>query len=162
MESTVGIASTFVQWEELEDSELVRYAQAGEQEAFSELVRRHRSKVYGYARSITRESYMAEDIVQDALVRAFMHLGKLVDVQRFLPWVHRIVRNQAYTRLKGKTSGKELTFTDLEGAGPSDGTDNQQWNDLDSILRRLNRSAKEATEASMCRRSDLCSRRRCK
>ena len=68
-------------------------------EAFGELVRRHRSKVYGYARAITRESYLAEDVVQDALVRAFC-AGELVDTRRFLPWVRRIVRNQAYTRLK--------------------------------------------------------------
>ena len=95
------------QWDEMEDRDLVKYAQAGEHEAFGELVRRHRSKVYGYARTITRESYLAEDIVQEALIRAFMHLGKLVDVQRFLPWVHRIVRNQAYTRLKGSSARRE-------------------------------------------------------
>ncbi|MGG3279408.1 RNA polymerase sigma factor [Paenibacillus solani] len=134
------------QWDEMEDRDLVKYAQGGEREAFGELVRRHRSKVYGYARTITRESYLAEDIVQEALMRAFMHLGKLVDVQRFLPWVHRIVRNHAYTRLKGNSARREQTFTELEGIARLDdpGADLGKWNNLDSILGRLNHSACEA------------------
>lgn len=102
-------------WDEMEDSELVIRAQAGEREAFGELVRRHRAKVYGYARAITQESYLAEDIVQDALLRAFLHLSKLVDAERFLPWMQRIVRNQAYTRLKARPTLQEQTFTELEG-----------------------------------------------
>ncbi|VTR63715.1 RNA polymerase sigma factor RpoE [Actinobacillus pleuropneumoniae] len=134
-----------IQWDEMEDDELVKYSQAGEREAFGELVRRHRSKVYGYARAITRESYLAEDVVQDALIRAFMHLGKLVDARRFLPWMQRIVRNQAYTRLKGSSAIKEQTFTELEGKGRANGSGSlEQWNDLDSILGRLNHSASEA------------------
>lgn len=142
METTADLA---IQWDEMEDDELVKYSQAGEREAFGELVRRHRSKVYGYARAITRESYLAEDVVQDALIRAFMHLGKLVDARRFLPWMHRIVRNQAYTRLKGSSACKEQTFTELEGMGRVNGSGSlEQWNDLDSILGRLNHSASEA------------------
>lgn len=142
MEQTVRT----IQWDEMKDHDLVKYAQAGEREAFGELVRRHRSKVYGYARTITRESYLAEDIVQEALIRAFMHLGKLVDVQRFLPWVHRIVRNQAYTRLKGNSIRREQTFTELEGIARLDepGADLGTWNNLDSILGKLNHSASEA------------------
>lgn len=73
------------QREEEQDETLVERAKAGDQEAFGELVRRHRSKVYGYARSYTQEAYLAEDIVQDALIRAFLHLGTLVDSRRFLP-----------------------------------------------------------------------------
>lgn len=131
-------------WEEMEDDELVQHAHRGERAAFGELVRRHRAEVYGYARSITREAYLAEDIVQDALIRAFMHLGKLVDPARFLPWVHRIVRNQAYTRLKAKPFQQEKTFTEVgalhaEGTLPDPG-------DIDGILRRLNRSAHEAVQ----------------
>ncbi len=101
------------EWERHEDGELVQLAQSGVREAFGELVRRHRSQVYGYARSITHESCMAEDIVQEALIRAFLHLGKLVDIERFLPWVHRIVRNQAFTKLKSSSAVKERTFSDL-------------------------------------------------
>jgi len=135
-------------WGEMEDSVLVIRAQAGEREAFGELVRRHRAKVYGYARSITQEPYLAEDVVQDALMRAFMHLGKLVDAQRFLPWMQRIVRNQAYTRLKARPTLQEQTFTELEGGGRLNGQDDGEWNDLDRILFRLNRTANEAAASA--------------
>jgi RNA polymerase sigma factor (sigma-70 family) len=130
-------------WDQLEDGELVRHAQAGKQEAFGELVRRHRAQVYGYAKTITQESFLAEDIVQEALIRAFMHLGKLVEIERFLPWVHRIVRNQAMTKLKSSPVSKERTFTELALMTSKLDSDPEEMNDLDSLLHRLNRSAEE-------------------
>ena len=137
------------EWERHEDDELVQLAQSGVLEAFGELVRRHRSQMYGYARSITHESCMAEDIVQEALIRAFLHLGKLVDIERFLPWVHRIVRNQAFTKLKSSSAVKERTFSDLESVMPKNvDADTDEWNDLDRILRRLNRSAEDGSDRS--------------
>jgi RNA polymerase sigma factor (sigma-70 family) len=130
-------------WEELADGELVRHAQSGNHEAFGELVRRHRAEVYGYAKTITQETFLAEDIVQEALIRAFMHLGKLVEIERFLPWVHRIVRNQAFTRLKSSSVSKECTFTELGHIMSNRDSDTDELSDLDGILRRLNRSAEE-------------------
>ncbi|WP_223285555.1 RNA polymerase sigma factor [Paenibacillus sp. PL91] len=132
-------------WGELADGELVMHAQSGSHEAFGELVRRHRAEVYGYAKMITHESFLAEDIVQDALIRAFMHLGKLVEIERFLPWVHRIVRNQAITKLKSSSVSKERTFTELGHLMPNRHSDSDEVSDLDGILSRLNRSAEESS-----------------
>ncbi|WNC15616.1 RNA polymerase sigma factor [Brevibacillus brevis] len=119
------------------DDILVERAKAGDREAFGELVRRHRAKVYGYARSYTQEPFLAEDIVQDALIRAFLHLGTLVDSRRFLPWLHRIVRNQAYTRLQKAPQKREQVFSGLSSAPSMQ--ENTDWEDLDSILHRLGR-----------------------
>ncbi|KKO52403.1 RNA polymerase sigma factor [Paenibacillus sp. DMB20] len=124
-------------WDELEDGELVKLAQAGEREAFGELVRRHRSKMYGYARAYTQEAYLAEDIVQEALMRAFLHLGKLVDEHRFLPWVHRIVRNRAFTKMKSAPVAKEQTFTTLSSFMPPQEHEQDDLSRLDEILYRL-------------------------
>lgn len=147
--------SSIKDWEELEDGELVKRAQSGENEAFGELVRRHRAKVYRYARAYTQESFLAEDIVQDALIRAFMHLGKLVDVERFLPWVHRIVRNQAFSRLNSTAAVKEQSFTALASIMDRDANDSADWNDLDGILRRLNQTHMEDTFISAVPESRL-------
>lgn len=133
-------------WEQMEDNALVQRAQEGEREAFGELVRRHRSRMYGYARAITREPFLAEDIVQDALVKAFLHLGKLVEADKFLPWVHRIVRNQAFTRLK-KTSAREHAFSQLAPMLSRKGDESREWGDLDRILDRLGRTAGDKAEA---------------
>ncbi|MFC5647983.1 RNA polymerase sigma factor [Paenibacillus solisilvae] len=121
---------------------LVERAQQGDTEAFGELIERHRSKARGLAERITGDPHMADDIVQDALIRAFLHLGSLVDTSRFLPWFHRIVRNQANMRLRrGGPHGREMPFTSL-GAGDGARVD---WDDLDSILHHLARTAADAT-----------------
>lgn len=143
--------------EQTQDEALVERAKTGDQEAFGELVRRHRAKVYGYARSYTQEAFLAEDIVQDALIRAFLHLGTLVDSRRFLPWLHRIVRNQAYTRLAKGSQKRELVFSSLgKQASEQEPTD---WEDLDSILHRLGRSwspsAQNANPEEVMMRRDL-------
>lgn len=137
MEQDVFVRETFGDEEaEQDDSVLVERARTDDREAFGELVRRHRAQVFGYARSFTQEPFLAEDIVQDALIRAFLHLGTLVDSRRFLPWLHRIVRNQAYTRLHASKRAKEQVFSVWN---PPDADGETDWDDLDSILYRLGR-----------------------
>ncbi|WP_274362244.1 RNA polymerase sigma factor [Paenibacillus thermotolerans] len=139
------------------DNELVERARKGDQDAFSELVRRHRAQAFGWANSIARDAYLAEDIVQEALIRAFLHLGNLIDTGRFLPWLNRIIRNQAYMKLRrGGPYGKERPFTALGIA--SGGTENESgrtadagaddWSNVDRILFRLSRSAAEEAKQS--------------
>lgn len=117
----------------LSDSDLVAQARGGDKEAFGELVRRHRARAFNWAQGVARDPHLAEDIVQDALLRAFMHLGTLADLERFLPWLHWIVRNEALMKLRrSENSGKERTFTGLLDrdrlAGATD------WSDLGSVL----------------------------
>ncbi|WP_235885407.1 RNA polymerase sigma factor [Paenibacillus cymbidii] len=57
------------------ENELVERARAGNHEAFDELVRKHRAAALGVANRMVRDIHLAEDVVQDALIRAFMHLG---------------------------------------------------------------------------------------
>nr|WP_274654957.1 RNA polymerase sigma factor [Paenibacillus humicola] len=132
----------------LEDSELVQRAQAGDREAFGELIRRHRRHLYGYAQALTQEPFMAEDIVQDALIRAFLHLGTLVDIARFLPWLHRIVRNQAYSRLRSSPVVKERPFSALRPTGEEGEPAAADWSNLDDILHRVSRSLDEHASAA--------------
>lgn len=129
--------------DKLEDSVLVQRAQAGDREAFGELIRRHRRQMCGYAQKLTHEPFLAEDIVQDALIRAFLHLGTLVDVARFLPWLHRIVRNQAYSRLRSSPVMKERPFSALQRTGEEGDPAGIVWSNLDDILHRVSRSLAE-------------------
>lgn len=123
------------------DHELVERAQQGDTEAFGELIERHRARAHGLAERMTGDPHMADDIVQDALIRAFMHVGSLVDTSRFLPWFHRIVRNQANMRLRrGGPYGKEQPLSSWRKPDAS-GVD---WENLDSILDHLTRSASDA------------------
>ncbi|MBP1993764.1 RNA polymerase sigma factor [Paenibacillus eucommiae] len=137
------------------ERELVERARSGDQDAFSELVRKHRAQAFGWANTITRDTYLAEDVVQDALIRAFLHLGTLMDTGRFLPWLQRIIRNQAYMKLRrGGPYGKECPFTSFvpstANAADSSGGDSNpmDWGDIDRILFRLSRSAAEEAQRS--------------
>lgn len=131
------------------ERELVEQARGGDRSAFGELVRLHRAQALGWATSIARDTYMAEDIVQEALIRAFLHLGTLVDTDRFLPWLQRIIRNQAYMKLRrGGPFGKETPFAGIVrshgGGQPADPTAGNEpdtdWTDLDRILFRMSGS----------------------
>lgn len=122
------------------ERELIERAQQGDTEAFGELISLHRSKAKELAEKITRDTHLADDIVQEALIRAFLHLGSLTDTSRFLPWLSRIVRNQANMKLRrGGPNGKERSFTSMAIMAP-DGKQ-QNWDDLDSILYHLSYNA---------------------
>ena len=77
------------------DAELVARARAGEVEAFDHLVMRHRGRLYDLARHATGQPEAAQDIVQEALVRAFRSLGSLREGERFGQWLNTIVRRQS-------------------------------------------------------------------
>ncbi|MUK88561.1 sigma-70 family RNA polymerase sigma factor [Ornithinibacillus sp. L9] len=134
-----------------ENEELVERARGGDQEAFSDLVRMHRAKALGWANSITKDSFLAEDIVQDALIRAFLKLGTLMDTNKFIPWLRQIVRNQAYMKLRrGGQYGKEMPICGFALDHQFDqGQEFQMdWGNVDRILFFLSYSAKEKSEHS--------------
>lgn len=121
---------------------LVERARSGDREAFGELVRRHRAQALGWASSIACDASLAEDIVQDALIRAFLHMSTLLNTSRFMPWLKQIVRNQANMRLRrGGQYGREQPFTSLEASSAS--WDQVDWRNIDSILFHLSRSVPE-------------------
>jgi RNA polymerase sigma factor (sigma-70 family) len=125
------------------DRTLVERAQQGDTEAFGELIEHHRNKALNWAERMTQDPHMSDDIVQDALIRAFLHLGSLADTSRFLPWFYRIVRNQANMRLRrGGPHGKERPFVSL-GQGNTGGS-KVDWEDLDSILYHLASTASDS------------------
>lgn len=67
------------------EKDWVRRACSGDREAFGELVRLHRARAFGWARSMAGDPHLAEDVVQDALVRAFLQMGSLLDEIRVIP-----------------------------------------------------------------------------
>ncbi|MBP1996262.1 RNA polymerase sigma factor [Paenibacillus eucommiae] len=118
------------------DETLTVLARNGDREAFDELVVRHRMKAFTWARKITRNHHLTEDIVQDALLRAFLHLGSLTDVARFLPWLRRIVTNQALMRMRrGGPFKKELPLSGY--SLPSLRQRDFDVHDMDAIMHYL-------------------------
>ncbi|MGP2492373.1 RNA polymerase sigma factor [Mesorhizobium sp. PUT5] len=85
-----------------DDMELVRRAQAREAGAFREIMQRHNQRLYRIARGVVRNDGEAEDIVQEAYVRAFTHLGSFRGEAALSTWLSRIVINEALGRLRAR------------------------------------------------------------
>ena len=77
------------------DAELVVVALAGNTQGFDVLVNRYRRAMLTVAQQIVRNAADAEDVVQDAFLRAFESLPQLTDLNRFGAWLHSITRNRA-------------------------------------------------------------------
>jgi RNA polymerase sigma-70 factor (ECF subfamily) len=81
------------------DSALVRRAMDGDREAFSDLAANQWRRLLGLARSIVAD-LEAEDVVQEALIKAWRKLGSLRDAEAFGAWLTRIVANTAVAKAR--------------------------------------------------------------
>ena len=80
---------------EISDAELVEQACSGDDRAFSALVRRHHASAYRVALSITRRDDIAQDVVQDAFIKAFRALGGFRGDSSFRTWMMTVTANEA-------------------------------------------------------------------
>jgi RNA polymerase sigma-70 factor (ECF subfamily) len=81
------------------EGELVRRAQAGDAEAFGALVLAHQQFVYNLAWRALGDEHEAENLAQEALVRAWLALPNFRGQSQFRTWLYRIVTNLCYNRL---------------------------------------------------------------
>lgn len=81
------------------DRELVQQAQAGDTEAFSALVVEHQLFVYNLALRVVGNTQEAEDIAQEAFVRAWLALPNFRGQAQFRTWLYRIVTNLCCNRV---------------------------------------------------------------
>ncbi len=81
----------------LNDSELVLAYKNGNEEAFRTLVERHKSRIYTAVYLIVKDQEIAEDLLQDAFVKAIntIQSGRYNEEGKFLPWILRIAHNLA-------------------------------------------------------------------
>jgi RNA polymerase sigma factor (sigma-70 family) len=92
--------------------DLVEKARNGDAESFGELVRRHRSRMLGWADRVVRNRAKAEDIVQDALLQSLRKIGSLEHPDKFLPWLRTLVHNQALMSIRGARNKREVNIGD--------------------------------------------------
>src|SRR5712691_3713633 len=79
---------------------LVQAAKKGDLEAFSELVRRYDRNVFRIAQHITHNEEDAEDVVQDAFLKAYTNLQQFQEQSKFYTWLVRIAVNEALMKLR--------------------------------------------------------------
>ncbi len=97
-ETRTGKWHPFLPLSQWTDERLVEAAQASNQEAFAELVRRYQTKIYNLALRYTNDTETAMDIAQDAFVRAWQMLPKFRGEANFYTWLYRIAMNLCIDR----------------------------------------------------------------
>ncbi|HOK04185.1 MAG TPA: sigma-70 family RNA polymerase sigma factor [Victivallales bacterium] len=98
------------------DIELVKRAREGSQEAFEELIRRHSRYMFGIAYGLLNTTEDAEEIVQDAFLKAYRNLQSLRDDKLFFSWLCRITLNMSRNRYNwNKIRGKGQNVSINEG-----------------------------------------------
>lgn len=108
------------------DSDLVEAARVGKEDGARQLVARHWDSAHRAAYLITGDNHAAEDVAQEALLRALRSLGRFESGRDFAPWVHRIATNAAIDWVRSRRARPDVvesveqpepSFTELEQAG---------------------------------------------
>jgi RNA polymerase sigma-70 factor (ECF subfamily) len=124
---SVGSTSELSIFQRSNDEFLVKAARSGEDWAFSELWHRHSKKIFNTMYRVTRNRQDAEDALQDAFLKAFLHLKNFDGRSSFSTWLTRIAINSALMILRKKRSHPEVSMD-----GSADGETWQTWEIADS------------------------------
>jgi RNA polymerase sigma-70 factor, ECF subfamily len=99
----------------------VERALAGDEDGFRGLVARHERAVYNLVARMLRNPADAQDITQEAFIRAFRHLSTFDASHKFSNWILRIARNAAIDALRRRDPGLVPLEDDSDGrASPAD------------------------------------------
>ena len=100
-----------------EDDDLIREAQAGQRTAFDALVRRYDQSVLRLALHMLANEQDAQDVHQEAFIKAYRHLGNFRFECSFYTWLYRIVTNLCLDQLRRRKSRREDPATVLDASG---------------------------------------------
>jgi RNA polymerase sigma-70 factor (ECF subfamily) len=99
------------------EMELIREAQAGSRAAFDALVRQYEQQVLRLAYHLTGSEHDAEDIYQEAFLKAYRYLGNFRFECSFYTWIYRIVTNLCLDQLRRKKTRREDRAVVLDRSG---------------------------------------------
>jgi len=111
--------------DELHERLLILRYQAGDEEAFAELVTRYHGPLAYFLRRLAKDSATAEDMLQDVWVKALRHLRTLRHPEAFRVWLYQIARRRAFNELRDRKAAFPLR-EDLPAA-PEDGPEEKAF-----------------------------------
>jgi len=120
------------------DRSLVEAAQRGDHEAFEVLAVAAGNRLFRVARLVLRDVQLAEDAVQEALVKAWRELPSLRDPERFDAWLNRLLVNACADQGRRRRSqGAEVQLLRLEPSQPDSSQTAADRDQLERGFRRL-------------------------
>jgi RNA polymerase sigma-70 factor (ECF subfamily) len=102
------------------DLDLARQAQAGDESAFEEIVRRYSPRVFSVASRFFRQRSLVEEAAQEVFLKAYTQLGSFEGRGSIEGWLTRIATNTCLNIIRGAKRRPELSVSDLTD-------DEQQW-----------------------------------
>jgi len=106
--------------EPLSDEDVVARVLAGETGMFEIIMRRHNQRLYRVSRAILRNDGEAEDVMQDAYVRAYEHLDQFAGRAKFSTWLTRIAVHEALARQRRDNRYQKLESMSEQEGDPMD------------------------------------------
>jgi RNA polymerase sigma-70 factor (ECF subfamily) len=95
-----------------EEANLVASARAGDTEAFGRLIKQHSPRIFQVAFRITRDEASADDVVQEACLRAYRRLDRFDGRAAFGTWLYRIAVNCAMDAMRKRQRSREIAELD--------------------------------------------------
>lgn len=96
--------------EDTSELTLVQAAKGGDLEAFSQLVKRYDRNIFRIAQHITHNEEDAQDVVQDAFLKAYQNLEQFQGNSKFYTWLVRIAVNEALMKLRRRRTDKTVSI----------------------------------------------------
>ncbi len=98
---------------DVSEVDLVKHSQAGNTEAFDQLVTRYRTRVFGMIYNMVHNEQDAWDLTQDSFVKAWKSIGRFRGQSSFYTWIYRIIMNVTIDWLRKKqVKGAGVEFDD--------------------------------------------------
>ncbi|HUK82795.1 MAG TPA: sigma-70 family RNA polymerase sigma factor [Verrucomicrobiae bacterium] len=118
--SEARLAEHTIDYQHEDDESLVARVQHGEQAAFDELVRRYKERLYATVYHMTSNHEDANDLVQDAFIKAYKSIGSFKRQSSFYTWVYRIAVNRTINFLKRRRNRNHFSLDDVDGSIQTD------------------------------------------
>ncbi|HWF10503.1 MAG TPA: sigma-70 family RNA polymerase sigma factor [Bryobacteraceae bacterium] len=100
-----------------DELELVTRARQGDTASFSALLARYEGKIFRLAMNITQNREDAEDVLQEAFLKAYEHLDQFQGNSRFYTWIVRIAVNQALMKLRKRRTDRAVSLDEQIDTG---------------------------------------------
>ena len=126
--------------DQLTDAEIVRRVVGGDTAMFELLMRRHNQRVYRTVRAILGSDDDVEDVMQQAYLNAYGHLGQFAGESQFSTWLTRIAVNESLARRRKRdrfpVQGDDDVTMNLVTAGDLDPEQNASASELREVMER--------------------------
>jgi RNA polymerase sigma-70 factor (ECF subfamily) len=137
---------TASEWQTLTDEEAVRRVRGGETSVYEALMRRHNQRLFRIARSVVRDDAEAEDVLQDAWVRAYEHLDQFAGRATFATWVTKIAFYEALSRAR---KAKRVISIDAQNGDPMKDVDYADLKTPDPERQAIGGELRQAVESAV-------------